>query len=128
MRYVLLCGMVLSLAACGVKPPIEPRAEPYGPKQVYIASNDLREKTAVDTPIVTRKNGIMYVTIPIRSASDYDLHIDYQVTFFNAEGEPIYTGPWENGPVLVRNTPNHIQFHSPSGDAADFRVNLRYAE
>jgi len=128
MRYLLLCGMVLSLAACGVKPPIEGRANPYPIAQINFASEDLRQKTAIDPVIMARKNGILYVTVPIRSASDYDLHVDYQITFLNAEGEPIYTGPWENGPVLVRNTWQHIQFHSPTGDAADFRMNLRYAE
>jgi hypothetical protein len=121
--------MVLSAASCYVNPPISGRQDPYAPQQIYFASADLANKTAVDAPRMERKNGILYVTVPIRSAVDQDLLIDYQVTFLNAQGVPIDPGPWTHlQAMLVRNTPQYIQFNSMSGDAVDFRLSLRYAE
>lgn len=128
MRYLLLSAMFVLAAACGVKAPIEGRADPYSPRQVYFASPDLANKTAVGAIQTHRTNGILYVEIPIRSASDYDLHIDYQFTFFTPEGSVDYQSPWETGPVLVRNSQQYLKFHSTSGNAQNFQVNLRYAE
>lgn len=128
MRYLVLSAMFLTLAACGVKAPIEGRADPYSPKQLYFASADLANKTAVGPINTYRKNGILYVEIPIRSASDYDLHVDAQVTFYTAEGAVDYASSWEAQPVIVRNTQQILRFNSTTGNAANFQVQLRYAE
>lgn len=123
----LLAALAL-LAGCGVKPPIEGRVDPYPQGQIHFASKDLRDKTAVGLPVMERRDGILYVTVPIRSASNYDLRVDYRVTFFNAQGQPIYTSGWEAASKLISNVPSEIQVHSLTGDAADFRLDLRYSQ
>jgi hypothetical protein len=75
-----------------------------------------------------RNGGILFVTVPIRSASNLDLHVDYRVTFLNQAGSPIYQSGWTGGTTLVRNVFSEIQFNSPSADAADFRLDLRYSQ
>lgn len=129
MRLLTLCLISLStLTACGVKPPIEGRADPFVPVQITLADPDLANKTAIGVPIMERRNGILYVTVPIRSASDYDLRIDQRWTFLSAQGRPIYQGSWEGGKKLVSNVQDSISANSLSGDAADFRLELRYSE
>lgn len=128
MRYAI-CSLILVLAGCGVRPPIEGRADPYLPPQITLASPELANFTAIGVPIIERRNGgILYVTVPIRSASDYDLHIDYRVTFLDRIGHPIYQSGWEGGKTLVRNIPDQITFNSPTPQAADWHLDLRYAQ
>lgn len=127
MRYAML-GLMLFASACEVRSPVEARMDPYAPSQISFASQDLRSRTAVGLPRTERRNGILYVTVPIRAASEHDLHIDYRVTFFNEQGTPIYRGQWEQGPTLESNVFSEITFNSPSGDAADFRLDVRYAQ
>ncbi|MGE5611607.1 MAG: hypothetical protein ACM359_20320 [Bacillota bacterium] len=127
MRYGILGLMMLMMAGC-VKAPIEGRADPYLPPQVSIADADLANHTAVSMPIMERKNGILYVTVPVRSASDLDLHVDYQVTFFNENGTPIEQTGWIGGTTITRNSYRYIKVNSSSGNAADFQMQLRYAQ
>jgi len=127
-RNAIFGLLLLTAAGCGVPKPIEGRMDPYPTPQVTFASQELAQYTTVGIPIMERKNGILYVTLPIRSTAIYDLRIDYRVTFLNAQGSPIYQGPWEGARKLVKNVQSEIQFNSPSGDAADFRIDLRYSE
>src|SRR4030095_6937143 len=127
MRYALLL-VFLAVGGCGVRAPIEGRADPYTPAQVHFASADLANKTAVLPPVMERKNGILYVTVPVRSAVSRDLHVDYRITFFNDVGAPIDQTNWIGGTTLVANTPSYIKFNSVSGNAADFQLDLRWAE
>jgi hypothetical protein len=128
MRYVFSALLIFMLAGC-VRGPIEPRNDPSFPPQITFANASLANMTAVSPPIMERRNGgILYVTVPIRSASNYDFHIDYRVTFLNQAGAPIYQSGWTGGTTLVRNVPSEIQFNSPNADAADFRLDIRYAE
>jgi hypothetical protein len=124
-----LLTLAISLIGCGVKAPIEGRNDPHFPAQIHFASADLANRTAVSAPIMTRKNGgILYVTVPIRSAGDLDLHIDYRVTFFDEAGQPI--GPpsgWTGGTTLESNVPSQIHFNSHTADAADFRLDRPWA-
>jgi hypothetical protein len=129
MRLTLVSMLLLAgLAGCGVKPPIEGRADPFLPVQISIAEADLANKTAVGTPIMERRNGILYVTVPVRSASDYDLRIDQRWSFLSAQGRTIYQGSWEGGKKLVSNVQDSVSANALNGDAADFRLELRYSE
>ncbi|MGA2496276.1 MAG: hypothetical protein ABSH20_00960 [Tepidisphaeraceae bacterium] len=128
MRYACFGLLVLMLAGCNqVTPPIEGRADPYPASQINLASQDLRDKTAISPPIVDRRNGILFVTVPIRSASNYDLHIDYRVTFFSTNGSILYQGPWEPMQTLIHNVPSELRFNSTTSEAADWRLDLRYS-
>jgi uncharacterized protein YcfL len=121
--------MILILSGCAVREPIAGRADPYPAHQVNFADPDLANKTAVDRPRTERRNGILYVTVPVRSSVNRDLHVDYRVTFFDEKKMPI-EGPtlWTSGPTLIANTPSFIQFNSMTGNAADFQLDLRYAQ
>jgi hypothetical protein len=124
---IMFIGLV-ALAGCKeVSAPIEPRMDPWPEPRVTLASQDLRQKTAVKPAIMERRNGILYVIVPIRSASNYDLHLDYQVTFFKENGMIDYQSSWEPLPTLVHNIPSEIRFNSTSAEAADWRLTLRYS-
>ena len=115
------------LAGC-VNPPKQPRLDPYGSAQVHVDSEDLRTHTAVGVPIVTRDDtgNLVHVTLPIRSATDQTLYIDYYVTFFDRTGQRISKlGPFSK--TLQANTPDSIQVNSMSPRAADFQIDLRYS-
>ena len=128
MRSAVLC-LILLTAGCAVRPPIAGRADPYQHHQVNFADPDLVNKTAVSPAMTERRNGLLYVTVPVRSSVNRDLHVDYRVTFFNENGVPIEgPGNWTSGPTLIANTPSYIQFNSLTGNAADFQLDLRYAQ
>lgn len=126
MKRLLLVPALL-LIGC-VKPPIQGRADPFVPAQVHFDSDQLRRDTAVGTPIVTRnESNMLVVTVPIRSAVDQYLHVDYSVTFFDENGVPIgpRLGPFTK--TLNANTPDRITVNSTSTRAADFQIDFRYA-
>src|SRR6266480_487494 len=79
-----------------VKPPIECLLDPYPASQIHFASKALRDQTAVGTPYATRDDSgnILYVTIPIRAATDQELHVDYRVTFTDKNGQVLNQTGW----------------------------------
>jgi hypothetical protein len=121
--------LALSLTACtGVRAPKTPRADPYTPQQIHVATEELRRDTAVGTPIVKRDSSgdLVQVTVPIRSAIDKDLYVDYWVTFFDRDGQVLSKlGPFQKN--LQANTPDSIHVNSMSPRAYDFQIDLRYA-
>jgi hypothetical protein len=128
MKYAIFTLTLLSLG-CAVREPIAGRADPYRAHQVNFADPDLANKTAVAPPMTERRNGLLYVTVPVRSSVNRDLHVDYRVTFFNQDGMPIEgPGNWTSGPTLIANTPSYIQFNSLTANASDFQLDLRYAQ
>ena len=129
----ILVTVTISLAgltgcADTVKPPIAARQDPYQREQIHIAQIDLRRHTAVEAPILTRDDaGLLFVTIPIRAATDLKLYIDYRATFFDRSGQPLNQTAWFHK-TLTPNTPDQITFNSTSSRAVDFQMDLRYAE
>ena len=124
--FALLC--LVFVVGCGVHPPIQGRQDPYARGQVHFNKDDLRTQTAVDEPIATRDDaGILHVTVPIRSAINKRLYVDYRVTFFDKSGQvlPDQTG-WMTK-TLEMNTPDQITVNSSSNRAADFQVDFRWA-
>ena len=131
MKSIQLTVLLLSIVALGcqetVAPPIQARADPYGPQQHYVASEDLRRATAMGEPIVVRDEfGLLHVTVPIRSAVNNVLYIDYRVTFFDEQRQVIQrTGFFAK--TLTDNVADQITFNSTSPRAADFQVDFRWA-
>jgi Protein of unknown function (DUF1425) len=126
-RLTLLSVVVLLAAGCQVNPPIQGRADPYVPAQVHLATDELRNDTAVGTPIVTRnESDLLVVTVPIRSAVNLTLHVDYRVTFFDRNHQTIGTYGWFPK-TLEANTPDQIKVNSTSTQAYDFQVDVRYS-
>jgi hypothetical protein len=124
----LTTGGVLALAGC-VKPPIEGRLDPYPASQIHFASKDLRDHTAVGTPNATRDDSgnILYITVPVRAATDRELHVDYRVTFLNKNGQPLNQTGWFTR-TLAPNVPDYITVNSLGSRAADFQMDFRYAQ
>ena len=124
----LALTFLASLAGCNsTNPPIAGKADPYAPNQVNLASRRLASDTRVGAPRVSRdENGLLFVTVPIRSQINKTLLVDYRATFFDENGRPVgeFTGPTK---TLDPNTPDTISFNSTTADAADFEVDLRYA-
>ena len=126
MKYAIT-GLVLLLAGCAMKQPIEGRADLYIPAQVNLTSADLQGRTAFSPPMLVRRNGILYVTVPVRAASDLNLLVDYRYTFLNEQGMPIYQSSWM-AKTLASRVWTEIAFNSMTADASDFRMDLRYSQ
>jgi hypothetical protein len=117
------------LAGCGVKRPIEGRANPYPASQIHFASAVLKDSTTVDPPTATRDDvgQILFVTIPIRSTVNRPLPIDYRVTFFDRNNQVINQTGWFTR-NLAPNIPDYITVNSTTRKAADFQVDFREAQ
>jgi hypothetical protein len=124
----ILLLAALSLTACyGVRPPKQPRMDPYMPAQIHVDSETLRNDTAVGEPIVTRDDAgnLVHVTVPIRSAINKTLYVDYWVSFFDRNGQRL--SKIQGQTTLQANTPDSIEFNSMTPRATDFQLDLRYA-
>ena len=126
-KFVLL-GVLFLAAGCTVKPPIEGRADPFVPTQIHLDSDDMRYKTAFDAPMYERRNGILFVTVPVRSTINKDLHVDYRVSFFDEAGRPSEpTSGWMTE-TLPSNIPSYVQFNSTNANAARFQLDVRWSQ
>lgn len=129
LNVCLLSSLTLGgFAGCSGKAPITGRADPYISEQIHLTNDDLADKTRLSPPSMERRNGILYVTVPIRSAVDKDLHVDYRVTFFNELGTPIENTNWMGGTTLYARTPQYIRFNSTSANAANFQMDIRWSQ
>ena len=125
--------VVLSLSAllalgC-VAHPIQGREDPYlkNPDQLSFTENNLRRETAVGTPVVARDNfGLLFVTVPIRSARNLQLFIDYRVTFYDESRQVVGQTGWMSK-VLAPNVFDQVSVNSTTPRAADFVVEFRYS-
>lgn len=125
---VALLVLGWTIAGCNQpRPPISANAMPYGNyQQVYVDSIRLKENTNIDEPPKMARDefGLLRVTVPIRSVIDRPFEIQYRVTFFDADHNPVSTQEWMDMP-LTPNVPDQIHAVSPV-PAADFRLDLRY--
>src|SRR5258706_3092768 len=125
---VALVALVALGCSDDVKPPILARSDPYIPAQVHVASHDLRRHIAVGQPQVSRDDaGLLFVTLPIRAATDQKLYVDYPVSFFDRNGAPLSQTEWLHK-TLTANVPDQITVNSSSSRAADFQMDLRYSQ
>lgn len=124
-----LLGIAMCLlTACGVRPTLQGRADTSIPSQVMYADEDLRNSTAVGNIVATRdEGGILHVQVPIRSTTDRQLFIDYRYQFLDRNGQVIWKSNWRDK-VLAPNVPDTINFNSTTPTAADFQLDLRYAQ
>ena len=127
MKYALAGLLLFGLVGC-VKDTIRGRADPAVRTQVHFTDAGLANKTAVSPPIMERRNGILYVTVPIRSAWDRDFHVDWRITFFNENGVPIEGPSSWSSITLPANTPAYIKVNSTNANAADFQMDVRWAQ
>jgi len=128
-KPVLITLLGLLVLGCDyVRPPIQGRQDPYVPAQMHFDSDTLRRNTAIGTPVVTRDPaGLLFVTVPIRSAINKTLYVDYRVTFLDRSGQPVGDSLGWFTKTLDPNTPDQIVVNSTSDRAADFQIDFRYA-
>src|SRR5213078_4021088 len=95
MRFLFI-PLVLAILGCDtVRAPIQGRNDPYDAKQIHFATNELRRDTAVGRPELSRdRAGLLFVTIPIRSAIDKRLYVDYRITFFDDNRQELSKTTW----------------------------------
>jgi hypothetical protein len=126
-----MLGIVLGLGGLScttVKAPIEARWDPHESKQIMIADPKLSKQTAVGAPEVTRDQaGIMYVTVPIRAATDRQLYVDYRVTFLDQSGQLLSQSSWMSK-TLAPNVPDRVQANSMTPRAANFQMDFRWSK
>lgn len=124
----LLAAFAVGGCSNSVKPPIEGRADPFDAQQIHFATEDLRRSTAVGTPTASRDDAgnILYVTVPIRSAVNQTLYVDYRVSFFDKSGQLLNQTGWLSK-TLEANVPDRVQVNSLGPRAANFQVDFRYA-
>ena len=98
------------------------------PRQIQFASEELQNDTAVTGPPRLSRDpyNYLHVTVPIRSAIDKDLHVDYRTTFFDSTGQVVETGEWQTT-MLPANTPANVSAVCTSPAAANFQMDFRYA-
>ena len=132
-KLILPAAVALAaVAGCNkVPPPTETRLDPYPSPQVVPQSQKLRKSTAVDMPRLARDevSGNLLLTVPIRNTTDRLLTVDYYVTWLDAAGRPTSAG--RVGPFTETLPPNAAIFltaDAPTSDAADFLMDVRYAE
>ena len=128
MKQLLALFCLALVVGCGVHPPIQGREDPYDPAQIHLNDDSLRTQTAIRKPAVTRDESgdILHVTVPIRSAINKRLYVDYRVSFFDKQGQLLNQTGWMTK-TLEMNTPDQITVNSMSPRAADFQVDFRWA-
>jgi len=131
-RYLIPLFALIAIAGCkqGVESPHYTRADPYDSGHVTLSGefgDDLRRSTAFEQERIGRDQyGMLTVTIPIRSAVDHTLHLEYQYSFFDATGR-LVEGPMGWTQInLEAASPGTIQFSSTQASATDFHVTVRY--
>jgi len=125
-----LLALTLLLTGCQekVNKPLQGRADPYLAPQVSFADPHLRKMTAVGQPIVQRDSisNHLIVTVPIRSAVNKTIYVDYSATFLDRNGVPVGNyGPMTK--TFDPNVPDQILIQSTTPEAADFQLTLRFA-
>jgi len=127
LQKLLIVAALVSAGCSGVNQTNQGRLDPYPRSQIMFDTTQLRNDTAVGVPIVTRDDaGLLHVQVPIRSAINVTLYVDYRVTWFDRNGQKISTfGPFTK--TLDPNTPDQIVVNSTTSQAADFQVDFRYA-
>ncbi|HEY8746582.1 MAG TPA: DUF1425 domain-containing protein [Tepidisphaeraceae bacterium] len=128
---VTTAAMALAGFGCNnaVRDPIQPRQDIYhtgDPAQVFFDSFNLRNDTAADTATVVRDaNGLLHVTVPIRSVIDKQLYVEYRVIFFDHDHREIDRSPWRDK-TLPANIPESVSITATNPRAESFHVHFRY--
>lgn len=125
----LLTGLAALPGCNNVAPPVGAREDPFVPRQIELADESLRRRTAFGDPMVTRDEaGNLFVTLPVRNTTNSVLAIEYRVTFFDPNGQPLPGSPTTWFPRnLPARAPDRITVNSVTPQAADFQIDVRYA-
>jgi uncharacterized protein YcfL len=129
MKSIITLALLVTIVGCNnsVRPPKVGRDDPYEAQQIHFASEELRRDTAVSKPIVSRDEaGLLFVSVPIRSAVDKTIYVDYRVTFYDQTGQEVGKTSWARA-NLEANVPQRITVNSTTARATDFQMDFRYS-
>jgi uncharacterized protein YcfL len=123
--------LILVVVGCGVQRPARGRADITDHSRIFFSKtygDQLRDSTAIlEERIGYNESGLMTVSIPIRSAVDRSLYLEYQYAFLDEHGRQV-EGPLGWTPVtLEAGSPGMIQFTSTTPQSRDYRVTIRFA-
>ena len=129
--FSALAGLAL-VAGCADKQVPEARGrgdaeDHFGIVLSQEQGDQLRHDTAFGPERVTRDPyGLLHVTVPLRSAIQHTLYLEYRYSFFDGSGNLI-EGPmgWTTV-TLEAGSPGTIQFTSTASQATNFQLNVRY--
>ncbi len=122
---------VSMLAGCqGVQPPARGRADITSHDKVFFSKEQgerLRKSTAILGDRVDRDQfGMLTVVVPIRSAVNDTLYLEYQYEFLDEVGRKV-EGPIGWLPIVLEaGSPATLQFTSTSLKAENYRVTIRF--
>lgn len=130
LRTTVVSLALLALSACAprVRGPIEPREDTSGWPQVQLTDRELARKIVVRQPQVTQDAaGLLFVTVPVRSTTRHQMTIEYRVTFYDPNRQPIQETTWfpKTLPGFTQET---ITVNSTSPRADDFQLDIRPAK
>jgi len=129
MKQFVTLALLVTLIGCNnsVRAPKVGRDDPYEAQQMHFASEELRHDTAVGKPIVSRDlAGLLFVSVPVRSAIDKTLYVDYRVTFYDQTGQEVGKTSWSHM-TLESNVPQRVTVNSTTTRATDFQMDFRYS-
>lgn len=115
----------------GVEPPARGRADVTEHTKVFFSTEQgqrLRESTAIlGDRLDLDQFGLLTVVVPIRSAVDRTLYLEYQYELYDAGGRRV-EGPIGWIPLtLEAGSPGTMQFTATNPQAVDYRVTVRFA-
>ena len=90
--HFLLLFLTLILTGCSSSDmaPAMPRSDTYAPRQVVFSSQDLADSIAIGKIQRTFDSaGLMHLNIPLRATTELSLTVDYRLTYFDDEHNPV---------------------------------------
>lgn len=131
-KSLAICGVALALgAATGCDTgPIAARMDSTSTyPEVSLSQESLRDALAFLPPVVGRvDNGLLRVTVPVRSKADEALHVEYRVTWFDATGQALDPEMTWAPLRLEPRQPASVTVTATSDLAARYNVQFRWGK
>ena len=128
---LLLLPLIGSISCDSVKAPHGGGADTIGPGTYpqIVVLDKLWDYLGFDRPIVTAStdSAPMKVTVPVRLIADAATNIQYQFSFFDAQGRPLNPPSGWRFLTVEGRTQRHLEGSALSTTAADWRLEVRSA-
>ena len=127
---VALGLLVMGVAGCesAYTGPLTVPHDEYQPyPNVTVSQGTLAAAIRMREPVVERlPSGLLAVTLPLRSASDETLHVEWRVDFLTERGVPIEPRMQWRPLRMDPRQPASISANSTSPTAEDYNIQLRW--
>jgi hypothetical protein len=130
-KLTALLFAILAVAGCGTVElnPTPARGDRFTADHVvFSGQDDLVDHVAIGNIVRTfDSSGILHVTIPARATTPDDLYVDYRLTYFDENHNPIDVPTAWQTKTLHSNIFEYIQANASSAQARDFQLDFRTA-